>query len=171
MLWCHVALLPSLHRLVLARLRPALRAALVALLVASGLESLLWASFGRLPRLEVLDRAEYAAVCGALAPLATTRVATAQTFNHPVALCGRPIVAGYPGHLWSHGLDSAAVEAGLARLLRGEPGWQREARALGASHVFWGPREASAFPGSSRPWEGVAAPVVSGSWGALYRLP
>ena len=170
MLWCYVAMLPALDRLVVGRLRPPLRVGTAVLLFASGLSSLLWGSFGRLPRLEVLDRAEYTAVCAALAPLATARVATAQTFNHPVALCGRPIVAGYPGHLWSHGLDSAAAEAGLSRLLRGEPGWEQEARALDVSHVFWGAREASAFPGSSRPWESVAAPVASGSWGALYRL-
>ncbi len=170
MLWCYLALLPSLYSLVVARLPRVPRTALVVILLAPGLESLLWASFGRLPRLEVLDRAEYEAVCGALAPLATTRVATAQTFNHPVALCGRPIVAGYPGHLWSHGLDSAVKEARLSRLLRGDPGWEEDARALGASHLFWGAREAQAFPGSGRPWEGLGAPVASGSWGALYRL-
>ena len=170
MLWCHVAVLPALQTLVVGRLPPAWRAGGMALLFASGLSSLLWACFGRLPRLEVLDRAEYTAVCQALARVETRRVATAQTFNHPVALCGRPIVAGYPGHLWSHGLDSAAAEAALKRLLQGEAGWQDEARVLGASHLFWGVREASAFPGSSRPWEAMDAPVASGSWGALYRL-
>jgi hypothetical protein len=154
----------------LARLPRALRSAAIVVLLASGLEGLLWSSFGRLPRLELLDRAEYTAVCEALAPLGTTRVATAQTFNHPVALCGRPIVAGYPGHLWSHGLDSALKEARLARLLRGDPGWQEDAQALGASHLFWGGREAQAFPGSTRPWESLGAPAASGNWGAVYRL-
>jgi hypothetical protein len=170
MLWCYVAVLPALEDLVLLRLRPAVRVLALALLFASGLASVLWGCFGRHPRLDVLDRGEYAAVCQALARVETTRVATVQTFNHPVALCGRPIVAGYSGHLWSHGLESAATEAGLKRLLQGEPGWQDEARVLGASHVFWGAREASAFPVSARPWEGLAAPVASGSWGALYRL-
>jgi hypothetical protein len=87
-----------------------------------------------------------------------------------VALCGRPIVAGYAGHLWSHGLDSAEAEARLAHLMRGEAGWQDDARALGASHVFWGMREAAAFPGSQRPWQALGAPIASGAWGALYRL-
>ena len=98
-------------------------------------------------------------------------MATAQTFNHPVALCGREVVAGYAGHLWSHGLDSAAVEAGLARLMRGEPAWRDEARRLGAAYLFWGAREAAAFPGSRRPWESEGKPpVASGRWGVLYRL-
>jgi hypothetical protein len=170
MLWCYVAVLPALQSLVVGRLRPALRVGGMVLLFASGLSSLLWGCFGRLPRLELLDRAEYTAVCQALARVETSRVATAQTFNHPVALCGRPIVAGYPGHLWSHGLDSAPAEARLKRVLQGEPGWQDEARLLGASHLFWGVREASAFPGSRRPWETMGAPVASGSWGALYSL-
>jgi hypothetical protein len=169
MLWCYVAMLPALESLVLVRLRPVLRAAVVALLFVSGLQSVLWACLGPLPRLELLDRTEYAAVCQALAPVETTRVATAQTFNHPVALCGRAIVAGYAGHLWSHGLESASTEARLKRLLQGEPGWQEEARLLGASHLFWGAREASAFPGSSRPWQ-ATRPAASGPWGALYRL-
>ena len=52
----------------------------------------------------------------------------------------------------------------------GEPGWQEDARALGASHLFWGAREAAAFPESKRPWEEQGPPVASGSWGALYSL-
>jgi hypothetical protein len=127
-------------------------------------------SLGRGPRLELLDRSEYEGVCRALDGTRPSRVATAQTFNHPVALCGRPIVAGYAGHLWSHGLDAAGVERRLSRLMRGEPGWREEARTLGASHVFWGSREREAFPTSARPWEHAGRPVASGSWGALYRL-
>jgi hypothetical protein len=170
MLWCLVAILPALESLVLARLGAGLRAAALALLFASGLESLLWGCMGPLPRLQILDRAEYEGVCEALARVPTTRVATLQTFNHPVALCGRALVAGYPGHLWSHGLEASAVEARLRRLMLGEPGWQEDADALGASHVFWGVREASAFSESKRPWEDLGPPVASGSWGALYHL-
>ena len=73
-------------------------------------------------------------------------------FNHPVALCGQAIVAGYAGHLWSHGLDARAVQQGLERLMRGEAGWREDARALRASHVFWGSREQQEFPDSTQPW-------------------
>jgi hypothetical protein len=170
MLWCHVVMLPALESLVLARLRVALRAAALALLFASGVQAVLWGCFGKLPRLEILERAEYTAVCAALASVPTTRVATVQTFNHPVALCGRKLVAGYSGHLWSHGLAPAEIEWRLGQLLRGEADWRDHARALGASHVFWGTREAAAFAGSQRPWEALGPPVASGRWGALYRL-
>jgi hypothetical protein len=87
-----------------------------------------------------------------------------------VALCGQPIVAGYSGHLWSHGLDARRVERSLGRLLRGEGDYRAEARALGARYVFWGAREAGAFAMSTKPWEQAGPPVASGRWGALYRL-
>jgi hypothetical protein len=155
---------------VLARLGLVLRAAALALLFASGVQATLWGCFGKLPRLEILERAEYASVCAALARVPTARVATLQTFNHPVALCGRKVVAGYSGHLWSHGFAPAETEWRLGQLMQGEPGWDAHARALDASHVFWGRREAAAFGSSSRPWEALGPPVASGSWGALYRL-
>jgi hypothetical protein len=170
MLWCLVAALPCLETVVLARLRPVLRAVSLALLFGSGAVSALYACFGPLPRLELLNLTEYREVCAALERVPTTRVATLATFNHPVALCGRPIVAGYAGHLWSHGFDASVVEARLRHLLLGAPGWQDDARALGASHVFWGAREASTYPTSQRPWETLGPPVASGSWGALYSL-
>jgi hypothetical protein len=155
--------------LVLRRLRPAPRVVALVLLFAPGLQAVLSASVGPQPRLDVLRRAEHDAVCRALAGIDTTHVATAQTFNHPVALCGRRLVAGYSGHLWSHGLNAGPVEARLKRLMLGEPGWLDEARALRASHLYWGWREAAAFPASARPWE-RQLPVASGPWGAIYKL-
>ncbi len=55
MLWCLVAVLPWLDRLVLARLAPAVRALALVLLFGSGLESLLWGCLGPLPRLEAAE--------------------------------------------------------------------------------------------------------------------
>ena len=111
------------------------------------------------------------AVCEALAsrPL-TERVAVAPTFNHPVALCGHPLVLGYGGHLWSHGIDASDVEGRLQALFRGEPGWREEARAVEARLLFWGFREETAFPDSARPWENELEPLASGQWGSLYEL-
>jgi hypothetical protein len=170
MLWCYVAALPSIGALVLARVARPWRACLAVGLLFSGAVSVLGASLGRGPRLEVLVRPEYEGVCRALEGIETARVATASTFNHPVALCGRPIVAGYAGHLWSHGLDGAAVTRRLERLMRGEAAWRDEARALGASHVFWGFREQQAFARSPQPWQETGLRVAAGPWGALYRL-
>ncbi|HXY41333.1 MAG TPA: hypothetical protein VEQ10_16785 [Vicinamibacteria bacterium] len=171
MLWCYVASLAAIETTVLSQLTPPWRALVVALLFFSGAESVVAASAGRIPRLDVVEVAEYEAVCAAVRPLGRDeRVATAQVHNHPVALCGQPLVAGYAGHLWSYGLDARAVEEGLGRLMRGEGDYRAQARALGARYVFWGPREQVAFAGSTRPWEAAGPPLASGSWGALYRL-
>jgi hypothetical protein len=95
-----------------------------------------------------------------------------QTFNHPVALCGQSLVAGYGGHLWSHGIQYRPVEERLRGLMMGEPDWRERAKSLGAAYLFWGPREESEFAGSRRPWE-QAAPATTltrGGWGSLYDL-
>jgi hypothetical protein len=171
MLWSYVASLPPIGSLVLARLRPAWRALALVGLLFSGAVSVVGASKGGGPDLVVLREAEYAGVCGAVRDLPKdARVATAPTFDHPVALCGQPVVAGYPGHLWSHGLDASRVLLQLGELMRGEPGWRDGAQALHARYVFWGVREARAFAGSSRPWASSSAAVAEGAWGALYRL-
>ena len=146
-------MLPALDGLVLARLRPACaRGDRWSCSSASGLSSRALGLL-RAPAATrgARTRGVRRRVCEALAPLADEARRHAQTFNHPVALCGRPIVAGYAGHLWSHGLDSAMAEARLKHLMQGRAGWQDDARALGASHLFWGAREASAFPGSTPP--------------------
>jgi hypothetical protein len=123
------------------------------------------------PRLEILNVAEYEAVCQALASVPVAeRVATASTFNHPVALCGHPIVAGYAGHLWSHGLDATRVQRGLTRLMEGGPGWREEAHALGVRFLFWGPREQRAWPTSQRPWQRQSELLALGPWGVLFRI-
>jgi len=171
MVWCYLAALPPIETVVLSRMRAAWRALAVFGLLFSGSVSVLAASVGEGGRLVVLDEAEYRGVCEALRPLGRDeRVATVQTHNHPVALCGQPIVAGYSGHLWSHGLNAVPVERSLARLMKGEGDFRAEARALGARYVFWGPREEAAFARSSRPWEHAGPPVASGQWGALYRI-
>jgi hypothetical protein len=87
-----------------------------------------------------------------------------------VGLCGHPVVLGYAGHLWSHGIDPSRVQEALEALMQGEPGWREAARAVDARLLFWGRRERAAFSGSSRPWEAERAPVASGPWGAVYEI-
>ena len=156
----------------LARLRLArARSRWWSLFLFSGAESVVAASAGRVQRLDVLDLSEYEDVCRALAPLGRDeRVATAQVHNHPVALCGQPIVAGYAGHLWSHGIASAAVEARLARLMNGGGDYREQARALGRALPVLGPARAHARPRVAAALEQAGPPVASGPWGALYRL-
>jgi hypothetical protein len=172
MLWCYLLALPSIESLVLARSGRPWRVAAVVGLLFSGAVSVTAASIGSGgPRLDVLNVREYEGVCEALASRPRTeRVAVVPTYNHPVALCGHPVVLGYLGHLWSHGIDPTRVEERLKALMGGEPGWREEARAVDARLLFWGWRERGAFAASSRPWEADRAPLASGSWGAVYEL-
>jgi len=169
MLWCYVLVLPALGG-VLARLPLPLRAGVLVVFFYSGAVAVAAACSERRAA-SIVDLAERAAVCSALDGIPPSeRIATVQTFNHPVALCGHALVAGYGGHLWSHGIDSKAVEERLGRLMRGEPGWEDEARQLGARYVFWGAGEAGTYPLSRQPWA-VAPPVAEGAWGRLFALP
>ena len=174
MLWCYLLVLPGLEALVLERLRVPVRAAVLVGLLLPGAVPVLAASREPTPRLEVLHVAETDGVCRALAGVPPgDRVATVATFNHPVALCGHPLVAGYAGHLWSHGTDDRSIERtqrDLEALMRGEPDWRQSAQRVRAKLLFWGAREAREYPLSLRPWEATRPLVAEGSWGRLYRL-
>ena len=54
----------------------------------------------------------------------------APTFNHSVGLSGRRSLMGYPGHLWSQGLDFAAREREIRQMYAGGP----DATRLFAQH-------------------------------------
>jgi hypothetical protein len=169
MAWCYLLALPAMSELVVDPLRLPLRVAAWALLFFSGFVCV--ASSLRGSGYEVLRVEERDEVCRALATLPpNARVATVQTFNHPVALCGQALVAGYGGHLWSHGIVSGPVEERLRGLMMGEPDWRQRAWDLGAPYLFWGFREENEFAGSQRPWEREAALVFEGRWGKLYDL-
>jgi hypothetical protein len=170
MAWCYLLALPAMSELVLDRLRRPLRAAAWVSLCFSGVVCVASSLRGR--GYEVVRVEERDEVCREVAALpANARVATTQTFNHPVALCGQALVAGYGGHLWSHGIASAPVEGRLRVLMMGEGDWRAAAHDLGARYLFWGFREANEFGGSRKPWESTAVPAARGRYGTLYTLP
>ena len=45
----------------------------------------------------------------------------APVHNHPVFLSGRRSFLGYPGHVWSHGLDPGPRDADIRRIYEGDP--------------------------------------------------
>jgi hypothetical protein len=169
MAWCYLLALPAMSEVVLDRLRMPVRVAAWALLFFSGFVCV--ASSLRGGGYEVARVEERDEVCRAVAPLPpNARVATVQAFNHPVALCGQALVAGYGGHLWSHGIVSGPVEGRLRALMMGEPDWRARAQELGARYLFWGFREDNEFAGSRRPWEAAATVVSRGRFGTIYDL-
>jgi hypothetical protein len=65
----------------------------------------------------------------------------APTYDAPVLLTGRRSLLGYPGHIWSQGLDGGRRELQIARVYRGGEEGLALAGALGADFVLVGPHE------------------------------
>jgi hypothetical protein len=65
----------------------------------------------------------------------------APTYNDPVYLTGRRTFLGYPGHVWSHGIDYAAREAELKRIYSGSADAPALLERAGIEYVVVGPLE------------------------------
>ena len=65
----------------------------------------------------------------------------APTYNDPVYLSGRRSFMGYPGHLWSHGIDYGKREAELRAVYTGAPEAAGLIETLGIEYVVVGPLE------------------------------
>ena len=99
-----------------------------------------------------------------------TVFATYPTYNHPVLVNGHRVVMGFPGHLWSHGLNYGPVEVKLVSLMNSETGWEQTAKDLGVDYLFWGRFEETNYPSSAKEWEERCRLVAAGPWGRIYDL-
>ncbi|MDP3920266.1 MAG: hypothetical protein Q8R76_05620 [Candidatus Omnitrophota bacterium] len=170
MIWCYLIVLAPLNELLLKDPSPFLRILVFAALFYPGVYAVA-DSTGKTKGIQVADLKELDPVCQAVQKLnPEARFLTAPVYNHPVSLCGRKVVAGYGGHLWSHGIDSKEVDGRIRKLMSGDAAWHTIARTLGAGYLYWGPREEREFPGSKKPWENKARRLAHGDWGALYDI-
>jgi len=136
LLWAWLAAAPFLWTLVLAPMHKIPRAVFCFLLFFSGAVSLVGGLDGR-HGYGLAKRSELAAAETALAGIPPeTRIAIAQDYNHPVILLGRPVVCGYEGHLWSHGLPYREKMGLLKNILALGPGHQADAAKAGAGLIF-----------------------------------
>ncbi len=65
----------------------------------------------------------------------------APVHNHPVFLTGRRSLMGYPGHIWTHGLDYVPREAEIKRVYSGTGDAMSILRRYGVDYVVVGPHE------------------------------
>jgi hypothetical protein len=65
----------------------------------------------------------------------------APTYNDPVYLTGRRTFLGYPGHVWSHGIDYGPREAELKRIYMGSSDAPAIIERAGIEYVVVGPLE------------------------------
>jgi hypothetical protein len=169
LIWGYLCVLPATGA-VLMKAPPLIRTAICLLLFGSGAISLVGGLDAShtgftLARCEELDSLERPLK---KIPVSAT-FAAMPTYNHPLLLLGRKVVAGYEGHLFSHGIDYKPRFDALETLLRGKPGWQLRARQLGVDYLYWGPREREKYGGAT-PWKTVAPVVAEGTWGTIYDL-
>ena len=65
----------------------------------------------------------------------------APVHNHAVVLAGRRSLMGYPGHVWSHGLDAGPRSADIRRMYAGGPTAAELLERYGIDYVVVGPQE------------------------------
>jgi hypothetical protein len=63
--------------------------------------------------------------------------------NTPIFLTGRRSVMGYPGHIWTHGIDSGPREAEIKRIYAGAPDAPALLRKYSVDYVVVDPQERS----------------------------
>lgn len=68
-------------------------------------------------------------------------VVHAPVHNHPIFLTGRRSLLGYPGHIWTHGLDFVEREREIKSIYAGAPNAEALLRKYGIAYAVVGPHE------------------------------
>ena len=70
----------------------------------------------------------------------------APVHNTPVFLTGRRSLMGYPGHIWTHGLEFVRREGEIKRMYLGSPDSEQLMRTKGVDYAVVGPHERMVAP-------------------------
>ena len=70
----------------------------------------------------------------------------APVHNAPVFLTGRRSLMGYPGHIWTHGLEFSAREREIRRIYAGDPDAMQLLRQYGIEYAVVSPLERNVMP-------------------------
>jgi hypothetical protein len=73
-------------------------------------------------------------------------VVHAPVHNHPTFLTGRRSLLGYPGHIWTHGLEYGPRENEIKRIYAGTPDADALLRKYRVSYIVVGPLERNLTP-------------------------
>jgi len=134
-LWAWLACAPYLWSLISAWPKIA-RIIVCFFLFFSGAVSLVGGLDGR-HGYKLVGRSELAGTQSALATVPLMdRIATEPIHTNPVILLGRPVVCGYEGMLWAHGLNYQNKFQDLKDVLAGKDPGNRKARDIRADWIF-----------------------------------
>jgi hypothetical protein len=121
--------------------------------------------------LEIFDRAglEVAALLREKTP-PRALILHAPIHNSVVALSGRQSVMGYPGHLWTHGLDYAQRELEVKTIYQGGPQMIEPLSRLGADYIIVGPAEQAALGANETYFETIYPVVIDHAGYRVYQV-
>jgi hypothetical protein len=169
--WAYLVIMFCLWEAFIVKWHPLLRAPAIFGLFFSGFISLVGGICANPEGYGIGRASEWQQVGDATSSFPPNKVfATYPTYNHPVLVNGHRVVMGFPGHLWSHGLDYKPVEVKLVALMNSEDGWEKTAKELGVDYLFWGPFEETNYPDSGKEWEQKCRLVADGPWGRIFDL-
>jgi hypothetical protein len=169
--WAYVVMMFCIWDLFLSKIHLLVRIPLLFVLFFSGFISLVGGLRSYPEGFTIGSVSEWKSVEEATKRLPPDAVIAAYpTYNHPVLVAGHRVVLGFPGHLWSHGLDYRAYLDELNSLMQGDSNWGETTKKLGADYLFWGPLEEKNFAGSTREWEDSCPLIAEGPWGKIYDL-
>ncbi|KJR42380.1 hypothetical protein MCHI_001735 [Candidatus Magnetoovum chiemensis] len=66
---------------------------------------------------------------------------SAPTYNQPIALTGRKLFLGYPGHIFSHGINGSVKSEQVKIMSKGIDNWLYLLRRFNINYVIYGHRE------------------------------
>jgi hypothetical protein len=88
----------------------------------------------------------------------------APTFNSPVFLTGRRSLLGYPGWMWSRGLNYSERGADIQRIYSGAPEADALLRQYGVDYVLIGPAELASLKVNEQFWSKYAMLFQAGAY-------
>jgi hypothetical protein len=93
----------------------------------------------------------------------------APTYNSPVFLTGRRSLLGYPGWMWSRGLDYSERSTDIARIYTGAPEADALLRKYNVDYVLVGPMELASFKVNEQFWLKYKALSQAGAY-RVYQI-
>jgi uncharacterized membrane protein len=101
------------------------------------------------------------------APRAT--ILHAPIHNTPVFLTGRRSLMGYPGHIWTHGIDFGPRESDIKKMYSGSPDAASLLSKYGVDYVVIDPQEHSVMPVNTEFFSRYREVVTIGEY-HLYKI-
>jgi uncharacterized membrane protein len=97
------------------------------------------------------------------------RILHAPVYNHPAFLTGRRSLMGYPGHLWTHGINYQAREREIQAIYAGAPNAADLLRRYRINYIVVSPHEHNSLTVNERALSSYQPVAGKGAY-KLYRV-